>query len=57
VYPSSTLVEGLDVARWTTAIEVKYFDSIKGKGLVAKEPISEGQVLWKEDPFVVAPEW
>ena len=57
VYPSSTLVEGLDVARWTTAIEVKYFDGIKGKGLVAKEPISEGQVLWKEDPFVVAPEW
>ena len=57
VYPSSTLVEGLDVARWTTVIEVKYFDRIKGKGLVAKEPISEGQVLWKEDPFVIAPEW
>ena len=57
VYPSSTLVEGLDVSRWTTAIEVKYFDKIKGKGLVAKEPISEGQVVWKEDPFVIAPEW
>jgi hypothetical protein len=57
VYPSSTLVEGLDVSRWTNAIEVKYFDKIKGKGLVAKEPISEGQVVWKEDPFVIAPEW
>ena len=57
VYPSSTLVEGLDVSRWTTAIEVKYFDKIKGKGLVAKGPISEGQVVWKEDPFVIAPEW
>jgi hypothetical protein len=57
VYPSSTLVEGLDVSRWTTAVEVKYFDKKKGKGLVAKEPISEGQLVWKEDPFIIAPEW
>ena len=57
VYPSSTLVEGLDIAKWTTTVEVKYFDRRKGKGLVAKEPISEGQVVWKEDPFVIAPEW
>jgi hypothetical protein len=57
VYPSSTLVENLDVSRWTPAIEVKYFDKKKGKGLVAKEPISEGQVVWKEDPFIIAPEW
>ena len=57
VYPSSMLVEGLAVSKWTTAIEVKYFDRKKGKGLVAKEPISEGQVVWKEDPFVIAPEW
>jgi hypothetical protein len=56
-YPSSTLVEGLDVFRWTPTIEVKYFDKQKGKGLVAKEPISEGQVVWKEDPFIIAPEW
>ena len=57
MYPSSTLVEGLDIAKWTTTVEVKYFDRRKGKGLVAKEPISEGQVVWKEDPFVIAPEW
>jgi hypothetical protein len=57
LYPSSTLVDGLDVSRWTTIIEVKYFDKKKGKGLVAKEPISEGQVVWKEDPFIIAPEW
>jgi len=56
-YPSSTLVEGLDVVKWSTAVEVKYFDRRKGKGLVAKEQISEGQVVWKEDPFVIAPEW
>jgi hypothetical protein len=57
IYPSSTLVEGLDVSGWTTAIEVTYFDKKKGKGLVAKEPISEGQHVWKEDPFIIAPEW
>jgi hypothetical protein len=56
-YPSSTLVEGLDVSKWTTTIEDKYFDRKKGKGLVAKEPISEGQIVWKEDTFVIAPEW
>ncbi len=64
MFPSFTLVEGLDisrwtttVSRWTTTIEVKYFDRKKGKGFVAKEPISEGQVVWKEDPFIIAPEW
>jgi len=57
VYPSSTLVEGLDVSRWTTTIGVKYFDRKKGKGLVAKDAIYEGRVVWKEDPFIIAPEW
>ena len=57
VYPSSALVEGLDVAKWTTAVEVKFFDKRRGKGLVAKEPIHEGQVVWKEGPFAIAPEW
>ncbi|KAH9957514.1 hypothetical protein BC827DRAFT_1157234 [Russula dissimulans] len=36
---------------------VKYFDKKKEKGLVAREPISEGQLVWKEDPFIIAPEW
>jgi hypothetical protein len=57
LYPSSTLVEGLDVTKWTAAVEVKYFGRQRGKGLIAKEPISEGQVVWKEDPFIIAPEW
>ena len=57
VYPSSTLVKGLDVSRWTTIIEDKYFDRKKGKGLVAKVPISGGQVVLKEDPLGIAPEW
>jgi hypothetical protein len=57
VYPSSTLVEGLDVSKWTTTIEDKYFDRKKGERPVAKVPISEGQTVWKEDPFIIAPEW
>lgn len=56
-YPVSKLVKGLDVSKWTTKVEVKEFGAKKGKGLVAKEAIKEGDVLWKEDPFVLAPEW
>ena len=57
IYPSSTLIEGLDVTKWTAAAEIKYFDKRRGKGIIAKEAISEGQVIWKEDPFIIAPEW
>ena len=56
-YPSSKLIDGLDVGKWTAKIEVKYFGKAKGKGLVAKEAIADGEVLWKEDPFILAPEW
>ena len=56
-YPSSTLVKCLDVSRCTTSIKDKYFDRKKGKGLVTKVPISGGQVVWKEDPLGIAPEW
>jgi hypothetical protein len=37
IYPSSTLIEDLDVAKWTAAVEIKYFDKQRGKGLIAKE--------------------
>ena len=29
----------------------------RGKGLVAVEELEEGEVIWKEDPWIVAPEW
>lgn len=57
LHPSSALIDDLDLTKWTPAVEVKYFDKRKGKGLVAKTPIAEGQTVWKEDPFVIAPEW
>lgn len=56
-FPISDVVEGLDVAKWTSKVAVKYFGRNKGKGLVAKESIREGETLWKEDPFILAPEW
>lgn len=55
--PTSRVIEGLDVAKWTSKVEVRYFGKSKGKGLVAKEKIAEGEVIWKEDPFILAPEW
>ncbi|KAI0363233.1 SET domain-containing protein [Pilatotrama ljubarskyi] len=57
LYPTSKVIEGLDVTKWTQKVEVKYFGKTKGKGLVAKERIAEGETIWKEDPFVLAPEW
>ncbi|KAI6126309.1 hypothetical protein EDD16DRAFT_313552 [Pisolithus croceorrhizus] len=57
VYPSSSLNKSLDVNKWSKKIEVRYFDAIKGKGLVATEQIAQGEVIWKEDPFILAPEW
>ena len=57
IYPRSQLVEGLDIRKWTTKVEVRHFGRKKGKGLVAREDIAEGEVVWKEDPFALAPEW
>ena len=57
LYPSSRVINNLDLHRWTPKIKVKYFDKKKGKGLVAAQEIKEGEVIWKEDPFILAPEW
>ncbi|KAF5376059.1 hypothetical protein D9615_007697 [Tricholomella constricta] len=57
VYPSSRLIPDLDIPRWTTKVQVKIFDKRKGKGLVATQDIAEGETIWKEDPFILAPEW
>lgn len=57
IFPSSRVIEGLDVFQWTAKVEVKYFDKKKGKGLVAIEDINERDVIWREDPFIIAPEW
>jgi hypothetical protein len=56
-YPVSHLNKSLDVTKWSSKVKVHHFNAIKGKGLVATDKISENEVLWKEDPFILAPEW
>ena len=58
--PSSKLLDGLNPLKYTQkgpALRVEYFDQRKGKGLIATTDISEGTVIWREDPFGLAPEW
>lgn len=50
IYPTFRINETLDVTKWTSKVEVKYFGPKKGKGLVAKKEIEEGEVIWKEGP-------
>jgi hypothetical protein len=59
VYPESRVMSGLDLEKWSAVakIEVKQFGPAKGKGLVARIPLKEGDVVWKEDPWIIAPEW
>lgn len=57
IFPSSRVIETLDTHQWTPKVQVRYFDEKKGKGLIALYPIAEGEIIWREDPFIVAPEW
>ncbi|KAG5338159.1 putative protein lysine methyltransferase SET5 [Termitomyces sp. J132] len=57
VYPTSRLIPDLDISKWSSKVQVRYYDKRKGKGLVATEDIEEGEAIWKEDPFILAPEW
>ncbi|GJJ14018.1 hypothetical protein Clacol_008275 [Clathrus columnatus] len=57
VYPTYRISENLDISKWTKKVEVRYFGKRKGKGLVAVERIAEGETVWKEDPWIIAPEW
>ena len=57
IFPSSRLIDRLDVSQWTPKVKVKYFNKKKGKGLVAEKKIEVGEHIWKEDPFIIAPEW
>ncbi|EAU81457.1 hypothetical protein CC1G_05287 [Coprinopsis cinerea okayama7 len=57
VYPTSRTIPNLDLSKWTSKVQVKVFDKVKGKGLVSNAEIQEGELIWKEDPFIVSPEW
>ena len=34
-------------------VKIRMFGGEKGKGLVAREKVSEGEVLWQEEPWIV----
>jgi hypothetical protein len=42
----------VDVAQIAPKVKVKMFGGGKGKGLVAKEKILQGDVLWQEEPWI-----
>ncbi len=55
-YPTSSLLPD-SALTLPLSVAVRYFDKQKGKGLVALRRIEEGETLWKEDPWILAPEW
>ena len=54
-FPDSQPNADLKVGDFTSKVRVTVFDSGKGKGLVATQAIKEGEVVWKEEPFVYSP--
>jgi hypothetical protein len=57
VHPISKIDEGVDASIWTSQVAIKQFNEVKGKGLVAKQKLTEGDILWKEDPWIFASDW
>jgi hypothetical protein len=57
VYPVSKIDGRVDASTWTSQVAIKQFDKVKGKGLVAKQKLTSGEILWKEDPWVFASDW
>ena len=66
--PSFRPTKGLQVSQWTKKAVVHDFGAGRGKGLVAatdgddtstspSPAITSGEVIWKEDPWAIAPEW
>lgn len=42
----------IDVHIIAPKLDVKLFDKGKGKGLVAREKIMQGEVIWQEEPWI-----
>jgi len=57
VYPVSKIDDRVDASTWTSQVAIKQFDKVKGKGLVAKQKLTAGEILWKEDPWIFASDW
>ncbi|WVQ94251.1 hypothetical protein IAU59_001330 [Kwoniella sp. CBS 9459] len=46
----------LDVAALAPKVKTKMFSGGKGKGLIAKEKLLGGEMIWQEEPWVVTPD-
>lgn len=56
VVPKSHIDETLNVSEIAPKVQIKMFKGGKGKGVVAKEKIEEGEVIWVEEPWVCCPD-
>jgi hypothetical protein len=56
-YPISGTDSKIDAKKWTEKVAIRHFDAVRGKGLVATSHIEGGEVVWKEDPWVMTADW
>lgn len=50
--PETHLDTTLDVASTAPKVEVSMFGGARGKGLIAKSELLEGEMIWREEPFI-----
>lgn len=50
--PETHLDSTLDIASIAPKVEVSMFGGARGKGLVAKSELLEGEMIWREEPFI-----
>lgn len=43
----------IDIAHIAPKVKARLFGGEKGKGLVAREKIQQGEVVWQEEPWIV----
>lgn len=46
----------LDIPSLAPKVKAKLFGGTKGKGLVARSKLEQGEMLWQEEPFVAVPD-
>lgn len=50
--PETHLDSTLDIAALAPKVKVSMFGGARGKGLVAAEGLQQGEMIWREEPFV-----
>lgn len=47
------LDQSIDTTKLAPKVDVRLWEGVKGKGLVARAEILQGEVLWQEEPWIV----